>query len=133
MESHSNDPGDPDTGPNGLLNFPVLSGAESTGDTVSIVVALQSKGGKNYSLDFFWSPTCNSSGYGEGQLFLESKSVTTGGGGDFFGQIGLLAYWLQPGYITATATDANGSTSEFSACVFMEGGRYRTFLPVVVR
>ena len=128
-----NDASDGDLGPNGFQNFPVLLGAESTGDTISFVVNFNSKSSRNYYLDFYWSPVCHATGYGEGQLFLGSSVITTGATGNFIGQVAIFASGLRPGYITATATDEGSSTSEFSACVPLEGELYGIYLPVIIR
>ena len=128
-----NDSGDSDTGPNGLLNFPILSGAESTGDSVSIAMSYSSAPNKNYVLDFYWSSTCHSSGYGEGAVYLGWDSVTTDSAGSVLKQIGLAVTNIQPGYITATAMDADGSTSEFSQCIPVQSGVYILSLPMIMR
>lgn len=128
-----NDAGDGDLGPNGLQNFPVLVNAGSTGDTLSVVVNFNSKAGRNYYLDFYWTPVCHTSGYGEGQVYLGSTTVTTGGTGNFFGQVAIFVSGLLPGYITATAADEGGSTSEFSNCVGLEDVLGKTFLPAIIR
>ena len=127
-----NDSGDGDLGPNGLQNYPVLQSAASTGDTLSVGVQFNSKAGRIFYLDFYWTPVCHSSGYGEGQLYLGSTTVTTGATGNFFGQVAILASGLQPGYITATAADEGFSTSEFSACVVLTDVPYKIFLPAII-
>lgn len=129
-----NDSGDGDTGPNGLLNFPVLLGAESTGDSISIALSYSSKPSKHYGLDFYWSRTCNSTGYGEGEVYLGWDSITTDASGSAVKQIGLAVSNARPGFITATANDSDGSTSEFSQCIALEGVvEYRVFLPALLR
>jgi parallel beta-helix repeat protein len=128
-----NDTGDYDSGANSLLNFPVLLGAESTGDSLSVAVSYSSAPNKNYALDFYWSSACNASGYGEGELYLGWDSLTTDAGGAALKQVGLAVDNIQPGFITATAMDADGSTSEFSACIPVEGATYTIMLPLIVR
>ncbi len=126
-----NDTGDYDSGANSLLNFPVLLGAESTGDSVSVAVSYSSAPNKTYALDFYWSSTCNASGYGEGALYLGWDSVTTEAGGAALKQVGLAVDNIQPGFITATAIDSDGSTSEFSACIPVEGASFMILLPLI--
>ncbi len=128
-----NDTGDGDLGPNGLQNYPVLVNAGSTGDTLSVVVNFNSKAGRNYYLDFYWTPVCHTSGYGEGQVYLGSTTVITGGTGNFLGQVAIFASGLLPGYITATAADEGFSTSEFSACTVLQDVLDKTFLPIIIR
>ena len=130
-----NDVGDSDSGPNGLLNFPIIYGAESTGDTISIAVSYNSRASKTYGLDFYWSRTCNITGYGEGQVYLGYSPVTTNASGNVGPlQIGLSTSLNRTGFITATATDSDGATSEFSQCVPLEGiSEYTVYLPALIR
>jgi len=96
-----NDPGDADTGANELQNFPVLSGSGGT---------LSSAPDRTYRIEFFANDSCDPSGHGEGQTFLSAIEVTTDGTG--------MASFSTPSAsnLTATATDPDGNTSEFSAC-----------------
>lgn len=112
----ANDPGDADVGPNNLQNFPVLTSAVSDGITTLIRGTLDSSPGATFSIEFFASPSCDSSGYGEGQTFLGATSVTTDASGRASFQV-LVASGAANRVVTATATDSAGNTSEFSACV----------------
>ena len=111
-----NDPGDGDTGPNELQNFPVLASACSSGGNVSVRGSLNSQASTSYTVEFFRSPACDPSGYGEGETFLGNLALTTGADGN-------AAFTSsQPvpgggGFVTATATSPYGGTSEFSQCV----------------
>ncbi|MEW5981887.1 MAG: right-handed parallel beta-helix repeat-containing protein [Acidobacteriota bacterium] len=114
---NANDAGDGDAGGNGSQNYPVLSNATSDpGPTTRVDFAFNSQPGQTYALEFFSSPSCDPSGSGEGQQSLGSTAVVTNGSGDVSGTAVLSALALVGEYITATATDANGNTSEFSAC-----------------
>jgi uncharacterized repeat protein (TIGR01451 family)/CSLREA domain-containing protein len=97
-----NDAGDVDTGANDLQNMPVL-GATSG--------ALASLPGADYTIEFFSNAACDSSGYGEGETFLSRLDVTADASGN-------ATFAVPPGIatLTATATDPDGNTSEFSAC-----------------
>ncbi len=105
-----NDPKDPDTGANGLQNFPVLTSvAQSRGQT-TIKGKLNSKPDKTFTIQFFSNPVG-----GEGKRFVGQKSVTTNANGN-------VSFEFQPAQavptgqtVTATATDPGGNTSEFSA------------------
>jgi hypothetical protein len=66
----ADDAGDGDTGPNGLQNYPVLSAAFSDGISTQIHGTLDSLPATMFSIEFFGSPSCDSSGNGEGQTFL---------------------------------------------------------------
>jgi CSLREA domain-containing protein len=111
-----NDLGDPDSGPNGLQNFPVITSAANGGSGATISGTLNSTASTTFRLEFFASETCDSSGYGEGELYLGADSVTTDAGGDvsFASSVptAIPSGWV----VTATATDPDGNTSEFSAC-----------------
>lgn len=112
-----NDPGDVDTGPNGLQNFPVLYPVPSTGTQLTFGGTLESLPNSTYRLEFFTSVACDASGYGEGGGLLASFDVTTDGSGtSTFGRT-LSATAPVGFFVTATATDPNDNTSEFSACV----------------
>ncbi len=113
----SNDPGDSDTGPNNLQNFPVLTLAESGSGTITIQGTLDSAPGADYIIEFFSNGNCDSSGNGEGENPIGMITVTTDSGGN--AQINAsFPVTVQTGdFVTATATDPTNNTSEFSACV----------------
>ncbi|MBA4372326.1 MAG: hypothetical protein C0402_05640 [Thermodesulfovibrio sp.] len=114
-----NDQGDPD-GPdavsNHLQNFPVLAAATLFGLTTTVVGSLNSTAGSNYTVEFFSNAACDPAGYGEGEILIGSTVVATNANGDATMNVPLPV--LAAGsYITSTATDAAGNTSEFSACI----------------
>lgn len=111
----SNDPGDADEGPNHLQNFPVLASAvdDGIGTTVSGSVGVSSSGA--LTIELYADDTLDPSGFGEGQTFV--AAVTTSPAGDF---VASLPTGLTGKYITATATDAGGNTSEFSAGIAVQ-------------
>jgi hypothetical protein len=116
----SNDPPaslDGDGGPNGLQNFPVLAAASVEDGTTTVEGTLDSAASTIYRVEFFASPDCDSSGYGEGADFLGWMSVATeaSGQGDFVFDAPFDVPLGQA--LTATTTDPAGSTSELSACV----------------
>jgi len=106
----ANDNKGPDTGPNKLQNFPVITSASAT----TIQATLNSRTSKTFTIQFFSNPAPNSpTGFGERETFLGQKTVTTNdrGRASF-----TFATSLTAGeFMTATATDASGNTSEFSA------------------
>lgn len=115
-----NDADDADHGANDLQNFPELSSVWGRsfsvglggGTFLTIAGSLHTNAHKRVTLEFF---ACDSSGSGEGKTRLGSTIVTTPSAGlvTFTGVI--LTHW--PGSITATSTDSDGNTSEFSSCV----------------
>jgi len=111
-----NDPGDADTGDNGLQNFPVLTSAQG-GTSTRITGTINSTPNTTLTLDFYANSELDPSGYGEGQRYLGWAKVTTDGNGDASFDVALDGASAGSEYITATATAPDGSTSEFSASV----------------
>jgi len=115
-----NDLCDHDVGANDLQNFPELTSVLPTVKPV-IEGTLDSKPSPlPYRIQFFASPACDLSGFGEGQLFLGETFVMVVGSHKecataftFISQIPVPLGWK----ITATATDQDGNTSEFSQCI----------------
>ena len=104
-----NDPGDGDSGPNNLQNFPVLTAASTT----AIAGTLDSAAGSTYTIGFYASPSCDTSGNGEGATFLGAVDGRVPGAFSF-NPAGAVSV---DDVITATAMNENtGDTSEFSAC-----------------
>lgn len=112
----ANDLGDPDTGPNNLQNFPIVTSAASNASTTTVGGTLNSEASKTYRLEFFSNSACDPSGNGEGQAFLGSTSATTDGSGNANFTASLQTPSTVGHVVTATATDPNNNTSEFSAC-----------------
>jgi CSLREA domain-containing protein/uncharacterized repeat protein (TIGR01451 family) len=111
-----NDTDDQDTGANNVQNFPVLDTAAATGGTTEVDGSLNSEAARTYRVEFFSSPACDSSGFGEGATFLGASNVTTDGDGDVSFTVALTAATSAGEVVTATATGPDGNTSEFSAC-----------------
>ncbi len=125
-----NDAGDPDLGPNLWQNYPLIGSLAQNGGSIIVSGALNSAASQPYTLRFFASPSCDPSGYGEGQAYLGSLAVTTdaSGAAAFSG-----AFPLPPGgslWVAATASDSLGSTSEFSPC---RAAQMLIYLPVVMK
>ncbi len=106
-----NDASDGDSGPNNLQNYPVLTRVQGA----SVSGVLTSTANTTFRLEFFGSPQCGPTGYGQGKDFLGSFDVTTNANGVVAFQ-GTLAAAPAGRIVTATATDPDGNTSEFSAC-----------------
>jgi uncharacterized protein (TIGR03437 family) len=109
-----NDPGDADTGPNQLQNYPLLTSVNSSGNTTVIKGAFNSAANATFSLDFYANDTRDPDGLSEGQSYLGSGNVTTDAQGNANFTITLPVAVAASRYITTTATDAAGNTSEFS-------------------
>jgi hypothetical protein len=106
----ANDPGDADAGPNDLQNFPVLSSAKSSTTKTTIVGKLATHEGRSVLIQFFSNPSGN-----EGKKFIGQKVTSPDASGK-------ASFTFSPATrvpvgqtVTATATDGQGNTSEFSA------------------
>jgi len=105
-----NDEDDPDVGPNELQNFPVLKSARAKPSGTRVKGELNSTPGQSFSVEFF----ANKAKERQGRTPIGTKVVEADAGGDVsFGFNPLKK--VKPGqFITATATNLNQSTSEFS-------------------
>lgn len=115
-----NDPGDADTGSNNLQNFPVITAA-ALSDLESVVQSsLNSTPNTQFTLQFFSNRACNGVGlgrdHGEGETLLGTVVITTDGNGDWSDSETVGPAPAGQGVVTATATDPDGNTSEFSMC-----------------
>lgn len=108
----SNDINDVDEGSNHLQNYPILSNAILNTDT-EIQGTLVTLPNTVFIIEFFSNNSADASNYSEGEIPLGSITVTTSATGEAVFNAILpptrLGQW-----ITATATDPRGNTSEFS-------------------
>ena len=106
-------------GPNDGQDFPDITTASRDGESVTVQYDLQSVSPGTYTVEFFASPACDSSNHGEGATYLGTDTAAVTAGNSSF-----TATFTNPAAsgvtsgeaVTATATNANGSTSEFSLC-----------------
>ena len=112
----ANDPGDIDSGSNGLQNKPVLTSAKTSSTKTTINGKLESRPNSGYTIDFFSNPSGN-----EGKKFLGQKSiVNTDPSGNATFTFSTATKVPAGQTITATARSVDldasfGDTSEFSA------------------
>jgi uncharacterized repeat protein (TIGR01451 family) len=113
-----NDALDGDVGSNLLQNYPVISSATQAPDnSVVLMGTLNSTPSTQFALQFHYAVACDPSGFGEGE-HVGDATVTTDAGGNAAFTVNL-PFLPAGGNVTATATDPNGNTSEFSACVVL--------------
>jgi hypothetical protein len=98
--------------PEGPTNFPVLSSAYA-GSSSIVIGTLNSAPNAVVTIDFYANPAPDPSGYGQGQFYLGSTTVTTNGSGNASFTVAGLAASIAGEWISATATGTSG-TSEFS-------------------
>src|SRR5262249_6481999 len=100
------DPTKVGTGANNSQWHPPIVGGEADGQTIPWMLNAPVTG--NYTIDVYSDPGNNNANYAEGQTWLASPTpVLTHGHFEFTTTVGTIK-------ITATATDAQGNTSEFS-------------------
>lgn len=105
------------TGSNFLQNFPVLTKAETDGSTTTIEGILNSNASQAFEIELFSNDVADPSGFGEGQTYLDVVNINTDGSCNANFSI-VLPFAVPAGkFITATATNSTGNTSEFSAAL----------------
>jgi hypothetical protein len=121
----ANDGDDVDSGPNDLLNHPLITAVDTAAGTVGWTLdGLEST---NYRLEFYASPFCDGSGSGEGQHYLGYVNVNTNSKGWVRGTTATATPPATGDHVTMTATrrtftgllpltTALHETSEFSPC-----------------
>jgi hypothetical protein len=123
-----NDPGDADTGANDRQNFPIVTtveilplaqGSESrkiVGSGTRVVGVLRSEPDTQYTLDFYGNDGCTPrpQDFLEAQTYLGFGSATTDGTGFAAFDITVPGVIAAGDFVSATATDPEGNTSEFS-------------------
>jgi hypothetical protein len=110
-----NDPGDGDDGSNHLQNFPIIQSV-TTGATTHIVGKFNSTASTTFDIDFYVNPACSNfpREFLEGLSWAGTTQVTTDGSGNASIDVTLPVATESGARISATATDPDGNTSEFS-------------------
>jgi parallel beta-helix repeat protein len=109
------------SGPNLFQDFPVLTYAFPTNKTTSedgttsIAGSLSGDSDTTYRVEFFSNPEADPSGYGQGENFLGFVNVTTDSDGKVSFTHDIASAVPVGQFVSATATDPAGNTSEFSA------------------
>lgn len=111
----ANDNDDPDAGANDLQNHPIITKSFVSAGGLTISGTIDSTPGATLTLDFYSSSSADTSGYGEGQTYLGSTTVTTSAVNGYASfRRYIVGSFVAGAEITATATTAAGSTSEFN-------------------
>src|SRR5213078_4616189 len=93
-----------------------ITSATETSTTTTILGTLNSTPSTQFRVEFFANSVCDLSGNGEGQTFLGFTNTTTDASCNATFSFSVPNASLTGPIITATATDSNNNTSEFSAC-----------------
>jgi hypothetical protein len=106
-----NDELDVDTGPSEFQNAPRPTSVQGT----TVFGYLESAPNRHYTIQAFDQGACDPSGRGEGKLYIGTEEVVTNSAG--FAAFTITCVSLPSArFVTATATDEFGNTSEFSFC-----------------
>ncbi len=117
----ANDHCDVDTGPNNKQNYPVISSVISGGGNTNIQGSLDAAANTNFRIEFFDNAVCDVAGNGEGEAFIGTTDVMTDGNCNATINVNLPVTVQSGRVVTATVTDPNNNTSEFSACTVVQG------------
>lgn len=111
-----NDVDDADGGTNASQNFPEIVVAYNNGTQTLVAGFLKSAPSAVYTIELFATPKCNPTGHGEATYPLQQSIVTTNTSGAAPINV-VLPYPIPKGwFMTTTAMDSIGNTSELSAC-----------------
>jgi len=108
------DPGDTDEGSNGGQNYPVITSAKTSRKATTIKGTFDSEAAQGYTLEFFSNPPESPD---EGKTFKAERSITTDNTADpdsFTFKLKGAEKIPAKQFVTATATNGDGDTSEFS-------------------
>jgi hypothetical protein len=115
-------------GPNNLQDFPILNSASSSATSTLISgtfpsgtfsVSSPSEPNTTITVDFYANSSSRTNG--EGQTYLGSRTIQADASGQANFTADLAVGGLAGQYISATATDPNGNTSEFSPDIQASG------------
>jgi CSLREA domain-containing protein len=105
-----NDTLDPDTGANSRQNRPVLNSVSESSGVITVSGTLNSLPTTSFLIDFYASENADVSGFGEGQTYVGTRTVTTDANGDAAISFNYPAVLGQP-FTAATATNPARSSS----------------------
>jgi hypothetical protein len=115
------------TGPNNFQDFPIVTSTVVSGSNVTVSGTLNTSAGTApFTVDVYASPAADPSYYGQGQYYLGAVSIPPGSS-SFSAKFSTTSMptslLAAPWYISTTATDNGGNTSEFSkdVCIPVAG------------
>ena len=116
----ANDPGDGDTGPNGLQNSPRIVASATCGAVNAVTVELDTAPSIDGCLELYSSVGCDTGGWGHAESWLGFECGTTDASGHLEVEVPLSFVWSQPDlYLSARFSGPDG-TSELSPCFRIE-------------
>ncbi|NLF39584.1 PKD domain-containing protein, partial [bacterium] len=116
-----NDGPESTTSANRYQRYPLISNVVAVAGGTRVRGSFASAVSRTYRIEFFASPAASPAGFGEGRVLAGVTNLTTGADGATGFDIAF-PVTVTPGWIlTATATDPDGNTSEFSEQTTVEG------------
>jgi titin len=112
--------------------FPTLTSAITDGARLTIQGTFSGAPDTALTLEFFANASPNASGYGEGAIYLGSRTVVTDDLGNATFAFVFAAAVDPSDCVSATATDPGNNTSQFSLCVGLTGARSRPAGPPAI-
>lgn len=113
----------PGNAPNHAQNYPELSAAQlqvtSGGSQILVDGSLHSAPNATFRIDVYWDFACGGEAGDRGEAYDDighAEAFTNASGNATF-QFGLSTAHTTPGGVSATATNANGETSEIGNCI----------------
>ena len=113
----------PGNAPNHAQNYPELSAAQlqvtSGGSQILVDGSLHSAPNATFRIDVYWDFACGGEAGDRGEAYDDighAEAFTDASGNATF-QFGLSTAHTTPGAVSATATNANGETSEIGNCI----------------
>ncbi|MCU1268374.1 MAG: hypothetical protein JWM21_4692 [Acidobacteria bacterium] len=108
----------------GPPNYPQVSSANTQNGVTTVTGTLSSSQSSQYTINFFYSASCDPSGFGEGSFFIGSAGVQTDNNCSASFSFAIPTLFAKTvnsplpagGFLTTTAIDSGGNTSEFSQC-----------------
>ncbi|HUA37569.1 MAG TPA: M12 family metallopeptidase [Candidatus Sulfopaludibacter sp.] len=101
-------------GPNDFQNYPVITNAVAGGSSTTVSGTLNSTPNGSFLIDVYRNIIPDPSDYGEGQVYVGTAALATDGSGNGAFALTVAGDFAGQNF-AATATAANGDTSEFSA------------------
>lgn len=115
------------------VGIPVLTHAKADdgGTFLSVEGILTGRPNTDDELDFFVSEVCDPSGEGEGQDYVDTLLLLGTPSGVRSFVVTFSGSYTPGHFLTATATDEDGSSSQFSECIAITADEVRVYLPFV--
>jgi hypothetical protein len=109
-----NTPGGLNSGPNNFQNYPVVTNVVTFDGSTYLIGTLNSAPSASFTLQFFANAAPDPSGYGQGKTLVDSVDITTDASGNASFLYSTPTVIPAGQSLSATATDLNNNTSEFS-------------------